>query len=89
MFQISSDPEAIVGVVDQLASLNLPIWVTAEFKSTENETRFEWKFEIKNLQVTEFDWSNRPREEDSYPPTDVRDAFQTKNGKMWEFCQNA
>ena len=41
------------------------------------------------LQVTEFDWSNRPREEDSYPPTDVRDAFQTKNGKMWELCPNA
>jgi len=47
---ISSDPEAIVGVVDQLASLNLPIW------------------------VTEFDWSNRPREEDSYPPTDLTHA---------------
>ena len=47
MFQISSDPEAIIDVVNQLASLNLPIW------------------------VTEFDWSNRPREEDTYPPTDV------------------
>ena len=36
-------------MVNELASLNLPIW------------------------VTEFDWSNRPREEDTYPPTDVNE----------------
>jgi len=47
---ISSDPEAIIEVVDQLATLNIPIW------------------------VTEFDWSNRPREEDTYPPTDLTHA---------------
>ena len=45
-------------MVNQLASLNLPIW------------------------VTEFDWSNRPREEDTYPPTDVRDLFCAVDMRM-------